>query len=372
MKIRKSVRTIHLVLGLTSGLLVVFLGLTGCVLAFQREIENSLQSYRYVTPQQLPYLPPAQIGRIASAELPGKVAHSVTYGRRRDAAVVAFYHDDPEYYYLVYVDPYSGAVLKVKDMDHDFFRIVVNGHFYLWLPPKIGKPVVASATLVFVVMMISGIVLWWPKNKAARQQRFTVKWNARWRRVNYDLHNVLGFYASWVAIFIALTGLVWGFEWVSRSVYWMASGGRQAVAFYEPVSHGDAQPANLPAEDAVLAKMQALYPEAETLEIHFPRNDSAAIEAAANPDASTYWKTDYRYFDRYTLAEIPVRHMYGKLKDATAADKIARMNYDIHVGAIWGLPGKILAFFASLLVASLPVTGFLVWRGRRVKKAFRP
>ena len=44
------------------------------------------------------------------------------------------------------------------------------------------------------------------------------------------------------------------------------------------------------------------------------------------------------------------------------------MNYDIHTGAIIGLPGKILAFCAGLVVASLPVTGFTIWWGRRNKE----
>jgi uncharacterized iron-regulated membrane protein len=87
-----------------------------------------------------------------------------------------------------------------------------------------------------------------------------------------------------------------------------------------------------------------------------------------NTDEDTYWKTDYRYFDQYTLQELPVEHIYGRFKNATTADKLLRMNYDIHVGAILGLPGKMLAFFTSLIVASLPVTGFMIWWGRRKKK----
>jgi len=43
------------------------------------------------------------------------------------------------------------------------------------------------------------------------------------------------------------------------------------------------------------------------------------------------------------------------------------MNYDIHVGQILGLTGKIIAFFVSLICASLPVTGFIVWLGKRKK-----
>jgi uncharacterized iron-regulated membrane protein len=104
------------------------------------------------------------------------------------------------------------------------------------------------------------------------------------------------------------------------------------------------------------------------LEVHIPENDSSAIEVAANPDGQTYWKADYRYFDQYTLEEIEVTHLYGKLSNTTVADKIARMNYDIHVGAIAGLAGKILVFCASMIVASLPVTGFLIWRNRKKKQ----
>jgi uncharacterized iron-regulated membrane protein len=91
------------------------------------------------------------------------------------------------------------------------------------------------------------------------------------------------------------------------------------------------------------------------------------IAANANTDVGTYWKLDYRYFDQYTLKELPVDHIYGRITEADAADKLLRMNYDIHTGAILGLPGKMLAFFASLICASLPVTGFYIWLGRRKK-----
>jgi len=62
-----------------------------------------------------------------------------------------------------------------------------------------------------------------------------------------------------------------------------------------------------------------------------------------------------------------VRELLSAGADANAADKLLRMNYDIHTGAIIGLPGKVLAFCASLLCASLPITGFYIWWGRRKK-----
>lgn len=370
MVIRKITGKIHLWLGLTSGLVVLFLGITGCLLAFQKEIESVTNTYQYVQKENKAYLPPSVLKNIAAAQLPTKKVHSVTYGLQDKAAQVAFFNFSPDYYYIVYLNPYSGQVLKVKNMNRDFFRVVITGHYYLWLPPAIGQPIVATATLIFVIMLITGIVLWWPKNKAARKQRFSIKWSARWRRVNYDLHNVLGFYISWVVIFTALTGMVMGFQWFRSSVYTVTSGGKEFVDYAEPVSATPKNAATAVTDpvDKVWLQIKATHPAAQLIEVHFPESKEASIAVNVNPDAATFYKTDFRFFDQYTLQELPVTHPWGRYKDASVADKIQRMNYDIHIGAIWGLPGKCLAFFASLIAASLPVTGFLVWRGRKKKK----
>lgn len=366
MKFKKIIGFIHLWLGLSSGLLVLFLGLTGCMLVFQREIETVTNPFQYVKEKSGTPMLPSALKPIAEKQLPGKHPHSILYQEGK-AAQAIFYGDD--YYDIVYMNPYTGAVLKTKNMNHDFFRFLIGGHYNLWLPVNIGQPIVATATLVFLVMTITGIILWWPRNKAARKQRFKIKWNVRWRRKNYDLHNVLGFYMSWISVFIAITGLVMGFQWFAKSFYYATSGGGEMIPYYESVSKKIPVPdTTFSAADHVYKKMRDFYPDPSiSVEIHFPATDTSAIEGAANPDPGTYWKSDYRYFDQYTLKEIDVTHPYGRFVSAKLADKISRMNYDVHVGAIGGLPTKILAFFASLIAASLPVTGFLIWWGRRKK-----
>ncbi len=370
MVIKKAVRYIHLWLGLASGLFVLFLGVTGCILAFEQEIEDLTQPYRFTVVQNKPQLAPGTLKEIADIALPDKKAHSVLYQKGRSAQVV-YYNFDPEYYYIVFIDQYTGKVIKVKDMSFDFFRIVINGHYYLWLPPNIGQPILTTATLLFVLLLISGLILWWPKNKAARKQRFTIKLNARWRRVNYDLHNVLGFYITWIIMFIALSGMAMGFQWFARSVYFISSGGKALKQFEETLSDTSALTKlsmNASAADKLWERYLREDPGFEgSLDVHVPENERSSIEIAKNPDPSTYWKSDYRYYDQHTLKEIEVTHVFGKLANAGLADKIYRMNYDIHVGAIAGLPGKIMAFFASLIAASLPVTGFIVWLGKRKK-----
>ncbi|HUP13176.1 MAG TPA: PepSY-associated TM helix domain-containing protein, partial [Niastella sp.] len=220
MRVKKIIGKVHLWLGFTSGIIVFIIAVTGCLYAFQAEISELTQrSYRKVAPQNAPYLLPSQIKEIAEKQLPGKQVHSVQYGLKDRAAVVSFFSFEPEYYYSIYVNPYSGEVLKAKNMNRDFFRIVLLGHYYLWLPETVGQQVAIYSTIIFVIMMITGLVLWWPRNKAAAKQRFSIKWNAAWRRKNYDLHNVLGFYMTWVVIIMAITGLIFGWQLLANAIY---------------------------------------------------------------------------------------------------------------------------------------------------------
>jgi len=77
--------------------------------------------------------------------------------------------------------------------------------------------------------------------------------------------------------------------------------------------------------------------------------------------------THYAYLqDQYNQST--ARHTSSTyFTDLSAGAKVHEVTYDIHVGAIFGIPGKILVFLASLITASLPVSGFLIWKGRRKK-----
>ena len=205
-------------------------------------------------------------------------------------------------------------------------------------------------------------------SKAARKQRFSVKWSARWRRKNYDLHNVLGFYMTWIAIFIAITGLVFGFQWFAKSLYWATSGGETMVEHRHPVSDTTKTVSFTNMADHLWNEHRDDVKEKESLGIYFANLSTDPVEVVVNHRSGTYYNSDFYHYDQYTGQELPATGSYaGKFKDVKLADKIVRMNYDIHVGAVLGIPGKLLAFFASLIAASLPVTGFIIWWGKRKK-----
>lgn len=370
MKIKKTIGFIHLWLGLLSGLVVFIVSITGCIYAFQEEIQNITQPYRFVESKTTKALLPSQLKSIAETQIDSSVAKRIRFGDINESASVDLAGPDGSYY-NVYIDPYNGHVLKVKNYKTDFFVIILYLHMYLLLPYKIGGFIVSTATIIFVIMLITGIVLWWPKNKSAAKQRFSIKWNAKWRRVNYDMHNVLGFYMSWVIVFIALTGLVWGFEWFAKSTYWISSGGKPMPEYQNPQSDTTASihAITFNPVDQTFLNVKKETPTAQAISISFPDKKESAITVYANLDKGTYYKLDCRYFDQYTLKELSVKHYRGRYKDASIADMVMRLNYDIHVGAIFGFAGKLIAFFASLIAASLPITGVYIWWGRKNKKS---
>ncbi|MGA0559863.1 PepSY-associated TM helix domain-containing protein [Larkinella sp. VNQ87] len=372
MTVKKLVGKLHLWLGLSSGLLVFIVAITGCILAFEQEIKSITRPFQYVEPvPNGAYLPPSRLQAIAEQQVPGKPAKGVNYGAVGHSVNVPFYGAAPDYYVQVYLNPYTGEVLKVVDEEADFFHFILHGHYYLWLPEEIGQPVVSYGTLVFTMLLITGLVLWWPKkwNRTNRDKSFKIKWKAQWRRVNYDLHNVPGFYALLISLVLAITGMIFGIQWLSKSIYWTTTGGKILPDYSLPMSDSTATRQFTNPVDRIWQPYFRTKPTDASLYITCPELPSESIGVSINYRPGTYYKTDYFYFDQYTLKELPNDGPYaGAYAKAGFGDKLRRMNYDIHVGAILSLPGKILAFCASLICASLPVTGFIIWWGRRKKK----
>ena len=367
MDFKKIVRKIHLVLGLSSGLLVFILAITGATLVFQPEFEDATQSFRFIKETGGKLLPPSILLKEAEKSLPGKMIHSIGYERGRSVNV-SYYHEDPDYWYDGYFDPYTGKLLHLKDSYSDFFGVLYAGHYRLWLPLHIGKPIASTATLIFIVMIITGIIQWWPK-KSNIGQRFQIKWSARWRRKNYDLHYVLGFYVSVIGLFIAITGSVMGFQWFEKSYMWTITGGKSNYILSIPLSDASTKSEtndiynNI---DAIFHKLSTSYPKARKLEVHVPEDDMMAIEASANVNEYS-WQADVIWYDQYTLKEIPVKHPWRRQAELSNGEKLRRMNYEMHTGILFGLPGKLILFFSAIIIASLPISGFIIWLGRRKK-----
>ena len=371
MAFKKNILTLHKILGLATGIVVFIVSVTGCCWAFRTEIENQYKNYKKVVPQNQAFLTPTEVKKTAEKIFPNNTIHGSVFGKADDAIEVIFYDAEPEFYQSIFLNPYSGAIIQVDDHLSGFFAFILKGHTRVWLPKAIGEQVVGASILIFIFIIISGFILWIPKKRKNLKQRLKFDWKSttRWKRKNFDLHTVVGFYICSLALILAFTGSVMSYNWLKYVVY-ISTGGDKVPAFIIPentsgVAHNKAD--ILPI-DQLMVKLREESPEAENFELHYPKSDSSSVYVEVSNSSDLYYDSDFRFFDQNTLEEIETPAIFGKYVDAKVPDKILRMNYDIHIGAIGGIVGKIIAFIISLLTASLPVTGVLLWYGRHYKK----
>ena len=383
MKLRNIIGKIHLWLGLVSGLVVFIVSITGCIYVFKEEISSVVYRDRRqieMPKENLGRMPFSKLYNKASDELPNDPLFVEIFGGPNGAFAFWTWTTDPSswtymgktpIYEVVYINPYTGESLYHENKKTEFFSVVLGIHWSLLLNDEIGGNIVGISTLTFILMLITGLALWWPGNRKAVKMRTWFRWNksTRWRRKNYDIHNITGFYVMILSLLIALTGLVWVYEWVDNGIKWVANGGKH-VRQKEKVSELIASIA-LPEGregDASVDIILQNYPSASVYWVTLEE---------ANPKPTYLTARNHRHHNLQNVSFAV--NSSGKMTPAPMfseknnGEKLDQMNYDIHVGSILGLPGKILAFFASLISASLPVTGFLIWYGRRKKKrSYRP
>ncbi|PWS27624.1 PepSY domain-containing protein [Pedobacter yonginense] len=379
-KLRRLSDWLHLWLGIISGLAVFMLGLTGCIFSFQKEITTFLHkdSIFIEAPSKLKTLPLSTLTANAEKALGAekKVSFITTYkvpnrawefGTYKAGDPKAFwYFDSVDYYDLVLINPYTGKVTLVEDHKYEFFTVVKMLHWSFLINHPIGQQIVGWSTVIFVFLLISGMIMWWPKNlkKSNFDKSFKIKWKAKFKRVNYDLHNVLGFYVMIICLMLALTGMVFAFQWFQKTVYAVASlstaAPKSVVAKSDSTAKGSANPF-----DVAFNAAQKEFESAERIGMSpATGTGDGVIYATGYRDDETYWNFDVLQFDQYSGKLLKRRNQSEK----NGGEVVTAMNYDIHVGAILGLTGKILAFFASFIAASLPITGFIIWWGKKKKK----
>ncbi|MDT0688232.1 PepSY-associated TM helix domain-containing protein [Salegentibacter sp. F188] len=362
-KFKKWIGKLHLWLGLASGMIVFIVAITGCIYVFHDEIKDITQPWRKVAIQNQEFIAPSVLQQKVTANFPDAAPGMVVYQGKERSAFVYSIIDNAEF--NIYFNPYSAELLHSQKIDDEFFAIIENLHMYLLLPEEIGRQVVGISTIIFVVMLISGIILWWPKKRKNLKDRLKIRFTAKWRRVNYDWHNVTGLYISLLALIIAITGLSFSYEWMHESFYVIGNFGEEypEETAMPAVEDGEPENSSIPAIDVAMEKTFALLPDAE---MHFvwEQGANSPILTGSYPETLDFDHQSNFYFHPET-GELLEKHLYS---NKSTGLKLQEMNYGLHTGQYFGLTGKIIAFFGSLFIAGLPVSGFMIWWGRRNKK----
>jgi len=358
-KIKYVIHQLHLILGLVSGIVVFVVGITGALFVFEEEGRELFQHHYYhVADPGGARLPVTQLTDSFNVHYRGQKIASIRFKETRDAAFVFFTKDK-----LVSMNPYTGAITGVRNPNTDFFMAVQKIHTEL-LMGKAGKQIVRWNVLIFFVMCISGLVLWWPKQKRFFKQAVRINFKTKnWKRLNWDLHSVLGFYAVFVLLIISFTGLFWVFDTAKSVVGFITQS--PVTGKEEKMKSKVVRDKRYSTEEAY-RYASAAYPGATETFISPAMDSVAPIRVLMRYPYTIVRRQNTLFFNQYT-GKVLKQDLYANY---TAYDKVARSNYDFHTGRIraLGIGSKIIYCLAALMAASLPVTGFMIWWGRKKKQ----
>ena len=398
---KKIFRKIHLWLSVPFGLIITLVCFSGAMLVFENEVNEWFRRdlYYVETVKESP-LPMDKLLEKVATTLPDSVsvtgvsissdpgrAYQVSLSKPRRASL--------------YVDQYTGEV-KGKSERSGFFMFMFRMH--RWLLDSMnpgnegifwGKMIVGVSTLLLVFVLISGIVIWWPRTRKALKNSLKITATKGWRRFWYDLHVAGGMYALIFLLAMALTGLTWSFPWY-RTAFYKVFG----VEVQQRAAQGHEQKSDAQKRDTKLAAHREKKREGNEVRkgerSRRPENNHSDMYSVTSP--SVYWQEIYdklrrqnpeykqisissgtasvsfnrfgnqRASDRYSFntdnGEFTETSLY---QHQDKSGKIRGWIYSVHVGNWGGMFARILTFIAALLGAALPLTGYYLWIKRLIK-----
>ncbi|MCO7631067.1 sulfite reductase flavoprotein subunit alpha [Pseudomonas guariconensis] len=373
--VKKSLFQLHWFFGITAGLVLALMGITGAIWSFQEELLRLFNpDVLKVEVRQEGVLPPAELVRRVEAAQGDKVSMLWVDTREGNAARIFFTPPPGERRgQLRYADPYTGE-LKGDVAGQDFFGLMLQLHRFLAMGDT-GRQITGACTLMLVFFCLSGLYLRWPRQALSWRAWLTFDWAKQGRAFNWDLHAVAGTWCLLFYLLFALTGLFWSYEWYHEGLNKLLAdapaAGQQHKRGEGRGRHGpqnaDKNAAPLVVDyDAIWNNLKAAAgPGLLTYNLRLP-------PAGGQPATLFYLLDDAaheRAFNSMTLdpASGQVKR-HERYTDKSFKAQLLQSVYALHVGSYFGLPGRIIVTIASLTMPLFFVTGWLLYLDRRRKK----
>ena len=380
-------RNIHLYLSLAAGLVILIACFTGAILVFEKELQETFDPQRYYAESSGKQIstdvlisnlkaqyPDIKVNGVKSYTDPGRTVEvSITQtdkSKKEVKAVEVKPSKDAKaekggegVRKTAFINPYTGKLVEIYSYRETFLYKVFALH--RWLLGKNdgpGKYIVGISTLIFLFILITGVILWWPKTRAILSQRLKIKWDGSWKRLNHDFHIVLGFYTAIFLFIFSFTGLAWSFQWFNKGIYTVTNSEMKPPA-EPPLSaySADTKPLSL---DAVLETAKSEISGVTHYNVSFPKDSVGVYSISVLPTDAYEMASNTYYLDQYS-GKIIGSQMFS---DKNLGQRVRSSFKPIHTGSIFGVYSKIIAFITCLLGATFPVTGTIMWIKRLNKK----
>ncbi len=282
------------------------------------------------------------------------------------------------------VNPYTGELIgdasEEKTKTAAFMQQMFGLHRWLLLNEieepifdgienrKLGSWISGTATLLFLLGVLSGLVIWFPKKMRAWKNGLSVRWSGSWKRINHDLHNTLGLY-TWIFLFLmSVTGPFWSFEWYREG--WQKTWG----TYQDPKAGKEEKPklastyvlgkSAMSIEETIL-QVNKLLPYEGDITVNFAKDSTGTVSVTKSrvgffaPSAS-----DKLTLDQYSGALLEK----DIFREKSFRNRIGSSVKALHIGDVYGQFSKLLYFISCLVATSLPVTGVFIWINKMKKK----
>lgn len=388
-------RNIHLYLSLAAGLVIAIVCFTGAALTFEKELNEFVYPERYRVEAGTHEASLDQMVAVVKGLKPEVKVSGVKVFQDPTRTVEINYTDEKEKPgsegkkeakngsksgekgkgekgkgekggpgkngKVAFFNPYTGELIATSAQKSPFFASMFGLHRWLLVPGP-GKVIVGISTIFFLFIIATGIVLWWPKSNKILKQRLTMKWSSGWKRLNHDLHIVIGFYTSIFLFVFAFTGLAWSFEWFNDGIYTVTGTTKEQPEPPLSTVQEGAPPISF---EKAYALAKAEIPAAVFYSVSKPKEADAALTVNVMPENAVHERANTQlFFDQYSGKKL------GSLafEDKNLGQRVRATFYPVHVGSIGGLPGRIIAFISCLAGFTFPITGIILWLNRLKKE----
>ncbi len=342
----------HRWLGIVAAFLLVIVALSGSSLVFERGIDRLLHPAVYdVTP--------------GPATVPLQAMIQTAAAARPDDPVMGILRtDQPGLSYQVwyrsgltaYVDPYTGRLLGIRNYQDSFARFLHVVHTSLVAGPT-GTLVVGATSAATVLIVLSGVVLWW------KRRILTITHTRTLHGFLFDWHHALGFYASIVILAMGVTGMAIAFGNVVDPLVERLNGTTPVVSLPRtvPVRTGA-----VITPDTALAIASRALPGAFADVLRLPgRPGDVYLAFLKFPEDRTPAGRSHVAIDPYTGRVLAIDNM----RAAGWGTWLVDLKRSIHTGDLFGAPTEALYFIVGLIVAIQALSGFFMWWLPRRRRA---
>jgi uncharacterized iron-regulated membrane protein len=367
---RKIWLNLHLWIGLTAGLVLAMIGLTGSLLVFSDpmlKMELGRSHFAVVGP---PVSSPAIDQWIANVRRSYSDIDAIDYINgpafsfpgEMTARMVA--HTASGQNVRINVDPYSGRPLGRYVWEDTYTSYIYGLHGALTTSTSwraFGRGVVAWIGLAMIVSMATGLYLWWPRNRNWRMA-FTFKRGAHGRRRLIDLHNILAVYLYVPLFILAFTGVYFvRSAWIDPAISLVS-----VPRTPDPVALAQSsRPGSCPAKTTpgqAVAVAQARFPSTKLGLLIIPRQSGEPyVVELVSPASLGLGGATQVFVER----ECPNILTVIDGKTSVAAETFQSATRGLHHDLMLGGFGQVIVFVAGLILPVSFVTGLLLWLDKR-------